>query len=124
MAPRINLSFLALVLGLVGTVQSAAIHRRASPGCGKSHDFVGETREFSFESSGGHRTYRIHLPSNYNVDKPKPLLIAYHGAGNNPEDFENETRFSDEGVNPDMIAVYPAGVEVRTCINDGVSTLG
>ncbi|KAM4062180.1 esterase PHB depolymerase domain-containing protein [Hirsutella rhossiliensis] len=111
MAPRIGVSFLALILGLACAVQGAAIHRRASPGCGKSHDFVGKTREFSFQSSGGKRTYRIHLPSNYEADKPKPLLIAYHGAGNKLEDFENETRFSDESVNPDMIAVYPAGVD-------------
>ena len=41
-----------------------------------------------------------------------PLLIAYHGSGNNPTAFERETRFSDERINPNMITVYPAGVNV------------
>lgn len=90
----------------------AAIQRRASSGCSKPHNFVGQTREFSFESSGGTRTYRIHLPSSYKVGSPMPLLIAYHGSGNNPTAFERETRFSDERINPNMITVYPAGVNV------------
>ncbi|KJZ74783.1 hypothetical protein HIM_05900 [Hirsutella minnesotensis 3608] len=111
MAPGLRRGVVAILLGLACAVQGGVIHKRGSQGCGKTHNFVGESREFSFESSGGTRTYRIHLPKNYKVDKPKPLLIAYHGAGNNPKKFENQTRFSDEGVNPNMITVYPAGVE-------------
>lgn len=97
---------------LFAGVDAAAVQKRASPGCGHPHSFVGQTRDFHFESSGGTRYYRIHLPSNYDTQSPKPLLIAYHGAGNNPTAFEAETRFSDEGINPNMITVYPAGVNV------------
>lgn len=103
------LSSLALLLN---GVTGAAIKRRASAGCGRSHNFIGESREFSFESSGGTRTYRIHLPSGYNVNEAQPLLLAYHGSGGNPASFEAETGFSDESLNPDMITVYPAGVNV------------
>lgn len=96
---------------IFGGGEASAIQKR-SPGCGRYHSFVGETREFHFESSGGTRYYRIHLPSNYDTTTPKPLLIAYHGAGNNPAAFEAETRFSDERINPNMITVYPAGIDV------------
>lgn len=100
------------LLCLLSGVQAGVVEPRGSTGCGKSHDFVGKTREFSFESSGGTRTYRIHLPSNYEPKKAKPLLIAYHGKGNNPEKFERETRFSEEGINPEMITIYPLGIKV------------
>lgn len=105
------LVFASLALFYNGAT-GAAIRRRASAGCGIDHNFPGQSREFSFESSGGTRTYRIHLPSNYDVNDPRPLLIAYHGSGGNPAGFEGETGFSDEGLNPNMITIYPAGVNV------------
>lgn len=103
---------LTLLLGLFSAVQCAAVQPSLSKGCTTTHDWAGQTREFSFESSGGTRSYRIHLPSSYKVNKALPLLIAYHGSGNNPAKFEKQTRFSDESVNPDMITVYPAGIKV------------
>ncbi|CEJ79864.1 hypothetical protein VHEMI00079 [[Torrubiella] hemipterigena] len=103
----------ALLAAAVTPTSASPLEKRGSPGCGKYHSFVGQTREFSFDSSGGSRTYRIHLPSNYDTNTPKPLLIAYHGAGNNPAAFESETRFSDESINPNMITVYPAGVNAH-----------
>lgn len=115
MAPLTKLcTLLSVVAGLTGS-DAAAIERRATgaKGCGQPHNFVGETREFGFQSSGGYRSYRIHLPSNYDINSPKPLLLAFHGAGNNPTKFEGQNRFSEESVNPDMITVYPAGLNVR-----------
>lgn len=102
-------TFLVASLGLLCGVQASTT---PSAGCGKKHDFVGQTKEFSFQSSGGERTYRIHLPSNYEAKKAKPLLIAYHGKGKNLEKFEGETQFSNDTINPNMIAVYPAGINV------------
>ncbi|CAG9954419.1 unnamed protein product [Clonostachys rosea f. rosea IK726] len=91
--------------------EAAAVHKRASSGCGKSHNFIGETKQFSFESSGGTRTYRIFLPKGYKVNSPQPLIIAYHGSGKTPEDMEDLTKFSDESINSKMVVVFPAGVE-------------
>ncbi|KAI8623718.1 family 1 carbohydrate esterase [Xylariaceae sp. FL1651] len=85
--------------------------RAASAGCGQSHSFVGSTGTFSIESSGGTRSYLIHLPSSYNVNVPLPLLVAYHGSGDTPSNFENTSRFSEESVNPNMVTVYPQGVD-------------
>lgn len=102
------------VAGLVGSAHGAAIgvEKRASAGCSRTHDWAGQTHQYSFESSGGTRTYLIHLPANYQPGSPKPLIIAYHGSGDNMTNFEKTTRFSDPSVNSNMIVVYPQGVNV------------
>lgn len=106
---------IAAVAGLIGSANGAAIgvEKRASAGCSRTHDWAGTTREFSFESSGGTRSYLIHLPASYKPGSPKPLIIAYHGSGDNMANFETTTRFSDPSVNPNMIVVYPAGINVN-----------
>lgn len=106
----IILSSLALLLRQVTADNTAA--RLPSAGCGTTHNFPGQTQVFTIESSGGTRSYRLHLPSNYNANDPRPLLIVYHGSGNNPANFENESRFANETLNPNMITVFPAGVNV------------
>lgn len=112
MVTTVSLYSTLAVLGTVFTVQGLPNTRRASSGCAVAHDWAGQTRTFSFASSGGTRSYRIHLPSTYQPGAAKPLVIAYHGSGDNPTNFEQTTRFSDERVNPDAITVYPAGVNV------------
>lgn len=102
------------LLGAVSGVQASPLATRNSAGCSRTHDWAGQTREFSFQSSGGTRSYRIHLPSTYKPGSAKSLLIAYHGSGDNPANFERTTRFSDEGINPDTITVYPAGINVSS----------
>ncbi|CAH0027922.1 unnamed protein product [Clonostachys rhizophaga] len=103
-------SFFVLASAMLQGVDGLTIQKRGSAGCGKSHNFIGETRDFSFESSGGNRTYRIFLPLGYDVNNPQPLVIAYHGSGGTPSAIESLTKFSDESINSKMVAVYPAGV--------------
>lgn len=107
----VTLPRLGLVIGSLALFYSGS-WAKSSAGCGKSHQYLGETKEREFESQGRTRQYLIRLPSNYDVNKPLPLMIAYHGRGRDPWDFEGDTRFSDESVNPDMIVVYPRGVGV------------
>lgn len=101
-------------LALVSGTDAAAVCPRASKGCGQSHTFVGESREFTFESDGINRTYRIHLPKSYDKDHSQPLFLFYHGKGGQPKDIEYGTQLSTEEVNPNMVAVYPAGVNVSS----------
>ncbi|PNY26099.1 Feruloyl esterase B [Tolypocladium capitatum] len=126
LAPRcIPILTLLLLLDLFAAAKAATVQHPRSKGCTVSHDWKGQTREFSFQSSGGMRSYRIHLPSSYAVNKALPLLVAYHGSGNNPAKFEVETRFSDEGINPHVITLYPAGGNWQgpTYAEPGVSDL-
>ncbi|PFH55325.1 hypothetical protein XA68_18576 [Ophiocordyceps unilateralis] len=99
---------LFLLVALTVSVAATA-HLAASLGCGHDHDFAGSSRNFSIQSGGRTRQYRLHLPSAYDKYKPAPLLLAFHGAGDNPVNFEQKTHFSDEHVNRGMIIVYPAG---------------
>ena len=81
-------------------------------GCGISHNLIGSTVQASINSSGGLRTYRIHLPSSYDPDTRSALILSYHGAGETAEIHEDQTQLSNETYNPNMIAVYPQGLHV------------
>lgn len=100
-------SFCSLMLVLHGTVAQVP-----SSGCGTQQNFPGQTKAFTMQSSGGTRSYRLHLPSNYNANSARPLLVVYHGSGNNPANFEKESQFANETLNANMITVFPAGVNV------------
>jgi poly(3-hydroxybutyrate) depolymerase len=111
---------IVLALTLCSAIEAAAVAKR-SAGCGIQHDFVGSTRGFTVESGGRTRRFNVHLPSNYNAAADTGVVIAYHGADGNPEGFEGVTRFSNSTVNPNLIAVYPAGVSV--CFHHRALTL-
>jgi poly(3-hydroxybutyrate) depolymerase len=104
MAPTLKIALATLSFFAVGNTQTA--------GYGQEHNFIGETRTFSIQSSGGDRSFSVHLPDNYVPDDARPLLLAYHGRGGTSKGMEDITRFSNPGVNPDMITVYPQGVNV------------
>ncbi|PVH97882.1 carbohydrate esterase family 1 protein [Periconia macrospinosa] len=111
--PILLLASLPTLISSPSTASTVLPTRQTTPecGCDKSHDFAGSTRTFSLESGGRKRSYRLHLPKNYDKSKKTPVIVAYHGSGGDPESFEKTTRFSEENVNKDMIAVYPAGVD-------------
>lgn len=90
-------------------VRGIALEGRGTIGCGKQHQ-TGQSTDVTMTSSGTSRQYRIHLPSNYDTNNPAPVIISYHGNEQSMTVQESLTRFSDESVNPDMIAVYPQGL--------------
>ncbi|KAL6866403.1 hypothetical protein ACO1O0_002511 [Amphichorda felina] len=107
----ISLCLLAVAATWVpqGRTETNTIRRRDTPGCGNKHDFVGKTRKFSIESSGGKRFYHVHLPDDYDPTSETPLLMAYHGHGQRSTNFQEVSDFSNQDVNPGMITVYPTG---------------
>ena len=96
--------------------RGTTIERRGTAGCGKSHKVDGRSREFDIPSSGGNRTYRIHLPMSYNANVPAPLSVSYHGSTRTAADQETTSGLSDDSVNPNMIAVYPQGHHVSSLL--------
>ncbi|KAK4498795.1 hypothetical protein PRZ48_009305 [Zasmidium cellare] len=54
------------------------------------------------------RHYNLHLPQSYIPTTPLPLILIYHGQGQNTTSIERYTLFST--AQPDSITVYPAGV--------------
>jgi poly(3-hydroxybutyrate) depolymerase len=81
-----------------------------SGGCGVDPVLpAGTTETFAL----GDRSYRLHLPTNYDKNSPSgiPLILSFHGNDKNALNQENLSQFSNEDYNPNAIAVYPNGVD-------------
>jgi polyhydroxybutyrate depolymerase len=61
-------------------------------------------------SDGQQRTYRVHLPMGYQVGREYPLVMSFHGHGNNAEVLEQSTGFSQLADQQGFIVVYPQGI--------------
>ena len=88
-----------------------SIRMRDTAGCSKPHTVDGVSKNYSLLTNGGIRDYRLHLPSSYDPNTPAPLIISYHGHGQNMVEQETLSQFSNDAINPNMIAVYPQGLE-------------
>ena len=92
-------------------VSGVNLSSSGTAGCTIVHPVDGVSRNFSVSTDGGSRTYRLHLPSSYNPNTPAPLVISFHGHGKNMVEQETLSQFSNDAINPDMIAVYPQGLK-------------
>jgi len=111
-------SYLQSLLLLTGTFLTSSIPAK-SAGCGKDLPGAqtppgGKSHQTNFtQSDGRHRTYLIHIPSNYDKNTPVPLIFSFHGKHKNSSEQEQLSEFSNEDWNPNGIAVYPQGIKVR-----------
>ena len=64
------------------------------------------------QSNGVKRTYRIHIPSNYDKNNAVPLIFSFHGHNKTACGQEKLSEFSNEDWNRDGIVVYPQGLDV------------
>ena len=105
-------AFYALTLvGHLLPLSASNIRSGSTAGCTKPHTVDGVSKDLEISSDGRNRTYRIHLPSSYDTNTPAPLIISYHGHGQNMVEQEILSQFSNDAINPDMIAVYPQGLK-------------
>ena len=88
-----------------------SLESKDTAGCGKPHTVDGISKDFEVSTDGRNRTYRIHLPSIYDANTPAPLVISYHGHGKDMVEQETLSQFSNDAINPTMIAVYPQGLK-------------
>jgi poly(3-hydroxybutyrate) depolymerase len=58
------------------------------------------------------RSYLVHLPSNYNINKPAPLILGYHGNGKDAAHQEEISGMSETEYDRGYVVVYPNGVDV------------
>jgi poly(3-hydroxybutyrate) depolymerase len=122
MAPAKLASLFLFATTLVSTCNAAP-----SGGCGKNLPAAqtppgGPAHQTDFtQSDGTARTYRIHIPSNYDKNKPVPLIFSFHGHGKTSGEQEDLSQFSNEEFNPNAIAVYPQGLKVRISSNNKIA---
>ncbi|MFY2560039.1 alpha/beta hydrolase family esterase [Corallococcus terminator] len=62
---------------------------------------------------GRARTYRVHVPPGYDATKPMPTVVAFHGFGSNPEQFEAQTGLSTLADTEGFLVVYPRGLSAQ-----------
>ena len=103
------LTFTGHLLPVSGSIPNP----RGPAGCTTPHTVDGVSRDFQVATNGGNRTYRIHVPINYKPNITAPLIISYHGHGKDMVQQEILSQFSNDAINPNMIAVYPQGLKSR-----------
>ena len=56
------------------------------------------------------RSFRLHVPSDYDSAVPSSLVLVFHGHGGNPAGMERASGWSTYADRHQMIAVYPQGL--------------
>jgi poly(3-hydroxybutyrate) depolymerase len=85
-------------------------------GCGKplpEHFLPGGSYKAQINTTDGLRDYIIHIPCSYDENSAVPLIFSFHARDKNAEYQEQLSQFSNVAWNPDSIAVYPQGIDVR-----------
>lgn len=63
----------------------------------------------SLDVSGTTREYVVHIPPQYDADKPHPLVLIFHGYKENPATMAKDSGLNKKADKAGFIAVYPAG---------------
>jgi polyhydroxybutyrate depolymerase len=61
---------------------------------------------------GARRTYLVHIPSDYNPQKPLPLVVVIHGAFDTARGMEKFSGFSDLADRENFVVMYPNGMGI------------
>ncbi|KAJ5626848.1 hypothetical protein N7528_004275 [Penicillium herquei] len=96
------------ILSLFSLAAIASVASALS-GCGKPipRYFPAPGQSKTLPLPGTDRTYRIHIPANYNVNNRTAVYFSFSGAGRNATEQEGLSQFSNPQFNPNGIAVYP-----------------
>jgi polyhydroxybutyrate depolymerase len=99
----------ALQISLVAFLACLAQNSMAEdvPGCGHP-DLKSGT--YTMDHSGLTRSYRVHIPGNYDASKPAPLVLLFHGWGGNEHEFLSDRTVRHETDRRGYIVVAPRGV--------------
>ena len=76
---------------------------QAVPGTASSIDFQ--------RPDGSTRNALISMTSNYDPAKPVPVVFAFGGAGDSPENFRNYSRLANTPAATEAVVVYPRGID-------------
>lgn len=76
--------------------------------------------EWSIESGGLTRTFRVHVPDSYDPTVPMPVVLNFHGYSSNASQQELLSGMLDEADAQGFIAVHPQGTGATPSWNAGV----
>jgi len=104
-----NLSMIlnvGLLAGLAILPQTGSAENSIS-GCGNAGYTSGT---YTMEHGGLTRTFRVHVPTGYDENKPAPLVTLFHGWGGNENEFLNNKTVREEADRRGYILVAPIGL--------------
>jgi len=110
---KISLLFLTSSLPFSCAAASQKIIQSTS-GCGKAHGDLSEP--LTIESNGVQRQFLVYVPESYQEDQATGLILSFHGYGKDMWNQQEISRFNDTAFNPDMIAVFPQGLDVSNLV--------
>ena len=55
------------------------------------------------------RSYRVHVPPQYDRERPTPVVLIYHGSSMSARMMANLTALNDKADEAGFVAVYPNG---------------
>jgi poly(3-hydroxybutyrate) depolymerase len=90
--------------------QNHGLISRATSGCGKTPILPILVPFRTLESSGKRRIYKFHLPESYDVNKPYPIVVGFHGSSSVGTFFELDTKMNEKRYSGDKIMIYPDGL--------------
>jgi len=99
----------------------------ASPGCGTSLPAdlaAGKTAVRKLASGGRERSYRLHVPAQYNPAKPAPLVLNFHGRGSNGLEQEAYSGFVPLSDRDGFVLVSPDGIDNSWLLVAGADDIG
>lgn len=80
------------------------------------------SQEFTLTHDGLTRSYRLHIPLEYNGDSIYPLVINMHGLGSNALEQEFYTAFNDVADSAGFLVAYPNGIDETWNISSSTGT--
>ncbi|MBX5451349.1 alpha/beta hydrolase family esterase [Thermogemmatispora sp.] len=96
--------------GVSQATTAPAARSQRSPGCGQAAAARGTTLVETLMSGGLARSYRLHVPPDYQPDQPLPLVLNFHGHGSSGKQQEAYTGFSLLADREHFFVAYPDGV--------------
>ncbi|KID95574.1 hypothetical protein MAJ_08433, partial [Metarhizium majus ARSEF 297] len=118
MANKVTMLFLAF-LGVININPVATLSVTSNPytggdksGCGKMHtaQTIGLSIYRGIQSSGVHRSYSVHLPSQYDENHEYPTILGFHGSSSVGLFFQADTKLDEARFTRGKIMVYPNGL--------------
>ncbi|MEH2286944.1 extracellular catalytic domain type 1 short-chain-length polyhydroxyalkanoate depolymerase [Nostoc sp.] len=108
---RLVKKILILILG-IGLITACDSIHADEKSITKEKILIGDNSGELYDQ-GKLRTYYFYTPKSYNLDRPMPLVLVFHGDNGNGRSISNVTRFNELADQKGFIVVYPDGIDQK-----------